>query len=458
MSLDRRSLLALGIAAVGPTAGRAQSAIPDKAVRLLLGAGTCGGIDQVARLIAPQLERRTGRHVVIEYRSGSTGATAAEALKNGPAEGSHLALMPSTMIAALLAPKDPAFDPLVDLAPISLVGSFPLALAVSPRIGVATVEEYFAWLKADPQRAALGTAATSDASIQLFARMLSQQLGTTMSIVGLRNPSAMMTDLESGRLSAGIAGVPTLLTAHRGGRVKILMISGSKPLKFASKLPTGDRPRPEGLRTARMVRLLHLGQGAASDARCLEQADPRSAGRRWAQGRAHPARARPRILDARRSPRPRRRPDRIVEDGDGRGRRQAQGLASGGKMFSHVTIGTNDMEKARRFYDGVAAAVGLAPLMVVDGGTGYGRKDGRAQLWIVRPLDKQSASAGNGITIGLEAPDRESVDAAFAAAMAGGGTDEGKPGIRAHYHPNYYGAYVRDPDGNKLCAVCHSPA
>ncbi len=238
MSLDRRSLLALGIA-VGPTAGRAQSAIPDKAVRLLLGAGTGGGIDQVARLIAPQLERRTGRHVVIEYRSGSTGATAAEALKNGPTEGSHLALMPSTMIAALLAPKDPAFDPLVDLAPISLVGSFPLALAVSPRIGVATVEEYFAWLKADPQRAALGTAATSDASIQLFARMLSQQLGTTMSIVGLRNPSAMMTDLESGRLSAAVAAVPTLLTAHRGGRLRILMISGSKPIKSAPRLPTG---------------------------------------------------------------------------------------------------------------------------------------------------------------------------------------------------------------------------
>ncbi len=240
MPLDRRSLLALGAAAgFGPAAGRAQSAIPDKAVRLLLGAGTGGGIDQVARLIAPQLERRTGRHVVIEYRSGSTGSTAAEALKHGPADGSHLALMPSTMIAALLSPKDSTFDPLVDLAPISLVGSFPLALAVSPRIGVSTAEEYFAWLKDDPQRAVLGTAASAVAALQLFGKMLNQHLGTPMSIVGLRNPSAMMTDLESGRLSAGIAGVPTLLTAHRGGRLKILMISGSKPLKFASKLPTG---------------------------------------------------------------------------------------------------------------------------------------------------------------------------------------------------------------------------
>lgn len=127
-------------------------------------------------------------------------------------------------------------------------------------------------------------------------------------------------------------------------------------------------------------------------------------------------------------------------------------------MFSHVTVGTNDMAQARRFYDGVATPLGLAPLMVVDGGTGYGAKGGRPQLWIVQPLDRKTATAGNGITIGLDAPDRASVDAAYAAAMAAGGKDEGKPGIRAHYHPNYYGAYVRDPDGNKVCIVCHKPA
>ena len=75
----------------------------------------------------------------------------------------------------------------------------------------------------------------------------------------------------------------------------------------------------------------------------------------------------------------------------------------------------------------------------------------------MRPIDKNSASVGNGITIGLDAADRASVDAAYAAAMKSGGKDEGAPGLRAHYHPNYYGAYVRDPDGNKLCVVCHKP-
>jgi catechol 2,3-dioxygenase-like lactoylglutathione lyase family enzyme len=127
-------------------------------------------------------------------------------------------------------------------------------------------------------------------------------------------------------------------------------------------------------------------------------------------------------------------------------------------MFSHLTVGTNDLARAKAFYGGVGGALGLVKLMEVPTGVGYARQGGRPQLWIVMPLDKQAATVGNGITIGLEAETRAAVDAAYAAGMAAGGKDEGKPGIRAHYHPNYYGAYIRDPDGNKVCIVCHKPA
>ena len=127
-------------------------------------------------------------------------------------------------------------------------------------------------------------------------------------------------------------------------------------------------------------------------------------------------------------------------------------------MFSHLTVGSNDMARAKAFYSGVGTPLGLVLHMEVPGGLGYGRQNGRPQLWIVSPLDQQTATAGNGITVGLEADTRTAVDSAYAAAMANGGKDEGKPGIRAHYHPNYYGAYVRDPDGNKVCIVCHKPA
>jgi catechol 2,3-dioxygenase-like lactoylglutathione lyase family enzyme len=127
-------------------------------------------------------------------------------------------------------------------------------------------------------------------------------------------------------------------------------------------------------------------------------------------------------------------------------------------MFSHVTIGSNNLEKAMAFYDAALAPLGLARLNTYpDAAAGYGTKGGRPQLWVLRPIDKQAASVGNGVTVGLDAPDRLAVDAAYAAAMKGGAKDEGAPGIRKHYHPNYYGAYVRDLDGNKICIVCHKP-
>ena len=127
-------------------------------------------------------------------------------------------------------------------------------------------------------------------------------------------------------------------------------------------------------------------------------------------------------------------------------------------MFSHVTVGSNDLPKAKDFYDRLLGPLGLVRRADYPKGAGYGQAGARAQIWVVQPLDDKPASSGNGVTIGLEAPDRATVDACHAAAIAAGGTDEGAPGLRAHYHPNYYGAYLRDPDGNKICVVCHKKA
>ena len=127
-------------------------------------------------------------------------------------------------------------------------------------------------------------------------------------------------------------------------------------------------------------------------------------------------------------------------------------------MFSHVTIGSNDLAKAKPFYDALLDPLDLVRRMDFPNAVGYGTADGRPQLWVLSPLDKAPASVGNGITIGLEAASRAAVDAAHKAGLATGGKDEGAPGLRPHYHPNYYGAYLRDPDGNKICIVCHRPA
>jgi len=130
-------------------------------------------------------------------------------------------------------------------------------------------------------------------------------------------------------------------------------------------------------------------------------------------------------------------------------------------MFSHVTVGTSKLTRALRFYDAALAPLGLQRARTFKVAASYappGFSGVNEPFWVVRPLDGQAASAGNGVTVAFDAASRVAVDAFYQAALAAGGTDEGPPGLRAHYHPDYYGAYVRDPDGNKVCVVCHKAA
>jgi catechol 2,3-dioxygenase-like lactoylglutathione lyase family enzyme len=132
-------------------------------------------------------------------------------------------------------------------------------------------------------------------------------------------------------------------------------------------------------------------------------------------------------------------------------------------MLSHVTVGTNDVARAKAFYDAALAPLGIACRYEGDWGLGYARTGVRhgpegasaSQFWVLKPFDGGASTPGNGWHAAFLAPDRASVDAFHAAALAAGGVSEGAPGLRVHYHPTYYAAYVRDPDGNKLQAVHH---
>ncbi|MCF1504209.1 VOC family protein [Afifella sp. H1R] len=127
-------------------------------------------------------------------------------------------------------------------------------------------------------------------------------------------------------------------------------------------------------------------------------------------------------------------------------------------MFSHVTLGTNDMERAAAFYDAVLAPLGLRQRVVEPDGGPETRCwiAGGQQLprfYVYAPFDGAPASAGNGTMVAFEAPSHAAVDGAYDAGLASGGVDAGRPGPRLHYGDGYYGAYLRDPDGNKVHIV-----
>lgn len=127
-------------------------------------------------------------------------------------------------------------------------------------------------------------------------------------------------------------------------------------------------------------------------------------------------------------------------------------------MISHTFLGVANFERALAFYRPVMHELGLTlkfsdPANDWAGWMAPGQP--RPLFVIGRPFDGQAHSVGNGAMIALLAPSRVAVDQAHATALAHGGACEGAPGLRPHYHPNYYGAYFRDPDGNKLCVCCH---
>ena len=120
-------------------------------------------------------------------------------------------------------------------------------------------------------------------------------------------------------------------------------------------------------------------------------------------------------------------------------------------MFEHISIGVRDIARSRAFYDSALQAIGYKRLSASDDSLGYGRE--AVGLWIGLTDSPVPDDPNSGLHVCFAVPDRESVARFHAAALAAGGRDNGKPGIRADYGPDYFAAYVVDPDGYRLEAL-----
>ena len=134
------------------------------------------------------------------------------------------------------------------------------------------------------------------------------------------------------------------------------------------------------------------------------------------------------------------------------------GLITGRDVIDHIGFPVSDYERSKAFYDKALVPLGYVLIMEVghagngDRAAGFGRA-GKPEIWI-----GEEGGVGAVVHVAIAADDRATVDAFYHAALAAGGTDNGPPGLRTHYHPNYYAAFARDPDGHNVEAVCHRPA
>jgi catechol 2,3-dioxygenase-like lactoylglutathione lyase family enzyme len=120
-------------------------------------------------------------------------------------------------------------------------------------------------------------------------------------------------------------------------------------------------------------------------------------------------------------------------------------------MIDHVVLNVKDVAASRGFYEKALAPLGYQVLMAMPEGVGLGR-DGKPFFWLALREPYHS-----GVHVAFHCAARKAVDEFHAAALAAGGKDNGPPGLREQYHPSYYGAFVLDPDGNNIEAVCHDP-
>ncbi len=120
-------------------------------------------------------------------------------------------------------------------------------------------------------------------------------------------------------------------------------------------------------------------------------------------------------------------------------------------IVSHISVGTNDFDRAVTFYDRVLPVLGARRVMQHPGAVAWGRD--APEFWVQTPIDGRPASVGNGTHLGFIATSKDAVHAFYDAALAAGAKDDGPPGPRAEYGAPYYGCFVRDPDGHKIEAT-----
>ena len=210
----------------------------DRPVRIIVGFAARGTADIIARVVAEKLKDTVGQPVIVDNRPGAIGRIAAEAVKNAAPDGTTIMVMPIGPMAVVPhTTKSIGYDPLNDFVPIALGATFQFAIAAGPESGAKTWQEFVAWARAHPDKAAYATSGAGSLP-HFFGVLLSREIGVDMVHVAYKGSAAYTSDLIGGSVPVAIDAIADLSELHRAGKIRVLASSGATRSTALPGVPT----------------------------------------------------------------------------------------------------------------------------------------------------------------------------------------------------------------------------
>ena len=210
----------------------------DKTMRILIGFPPGGTTDLLGRLAADKMKDSLGQTVIVENRPGAIGAIAAEAVKNAPPDGNTLMLsVVGAMIVAPNARKSNSFDTLKDFAPVSLLTTSHLALAVGPGAPVKSLKEFLDWARTNKGKAFYATSGAGGLP-HMLGMLLAREAGVELTHVPYKGTAAYINELIGGQVPSAFDALGDLSEQHRAGRLRVIAIAGASRSKLMPDIPT----------------------------------------------------------------------------------------------------------------------------------------------------------------------------------------------------------------------------
>lgn len=217
--------------------GAAAQTWPSKPVRVIVGYPAGGGHDFTARVVATRLAEILKQPFVVENRPGASGTIATDGIAKGPADGySFIVASPAETVVGAVAGLKMAYDWEKDLAPVTVIGDTPLAIAVHPKAGVSTIQELLEVAKKSPGKLSYGTPG-SGSSMHFAGESLKTLAGAFIVHIPYRGAAPAVSDLLGGQVEVGIVGMPPVMGPHKAGKIRIVAVTSEKRSAATPEIP-----------------------------------------------------------------------------------------------------------------------------------------------------------------------------------------------------------------------------